>query len=241
MGTVSGPFLRAFAAWAAWPPEASHTRPWPWAEDVAIEALGLAQPEEIALRDPERQAVDLALVRRMARGDRAALAELYDHYAPHLLAIGARMLGDRREAEDMVHDVFLEAWRSADTYDADRGVVAAWLVLRMRSRTLDRLRSASRTRTVFTETPVEPERADDAMPAHVVAAERGKIQQALSALPAEQRRVLELGYFGGLSSSEIAAEVGISIGTVKSRTAAALSKLRAHFQVPALEAAGGEP
>lgn len=163
----------------------------------------------------------------MAAGDRAALADLYDAYAPTLMAVGTRMLGDAREAEDLLHDVFLEAWQAAAQYDPARGSVATWLVLRMRSRTLDRIRSAGRSRTVLTEEPIPvtahgPNEAG--LPADKIA-----VQRALDLLPIEQRRVLELAYFAGLSSSEIASAVGISIGTVKSRTAAGFAKLRAHF------------
>ena len=163
----------------------------------------------------------------MASGDRGALADLYDAYAPTLMAVGARMLGEVREAEDLLHDVFLEAWQAAAQYDAARGTVATWLVLRMRSRTLDRIRSAGRSRTVLKEDPVPA-----TLPSHTEAglpADRIAVQRALDTLPIEQRRVLELAYFQGLSSSEIAEAVGISIGTVKSRTAAGLAKLRAHF------------
>jgi RNA polymerase sigma-70 factor, ECF subfamily len=182
---------------------------------------------ETAVTKTDRAASDVDLVTRMSKGDRAALAELYDRYAPALLGLGARMLGDRKEAEDLVHDVFLEAWQSAALYDQTRGTVATWLILRMRSRTLDRMRSAGRKRTVLVgqSVPSEESAPDDPY----ASADRKTLLRALEELPAEQRAVLELGYFAGLSSSEIANEIGISIGTVKSRTAAGLSKLRARF------------
>ncbi len=175
-----------------------------------------------------RRAEDEALVARMAQGDRAALMALYDRYAPTMLAVGARILSDRREAEDLVHDVVLEVWQSAAQYDPARGRVSTWLLLRVRSRALDRVRSAGRSRTTVTDQPVG---ADVAAPNRdpQVAADRGTLLKVMAELPPEQRKVLELAYFDGLSSSEIAAEVGISIGTVKSRTAAALSKLRARL------------
>lgn len=172
-----------------------------------------------------RRRDDEALVARMAQGDRAALMALYDRYAPTMLAVGARILTDRREAEDLVHDVVLEVWQAAAQYDPARGKVSTWLLLRLRSRALDRVRSSSRSRTTVTDEPVPASTAAVTADPHL-AADRGTLMAALREIPAEQRRVLELAYFDGLTSSEIATELGISIGTVKSRTAAALSKLR---------------
>lgn len=181
----------------------------------------VSHPREV---EPGR-AEDEALVARMAQGDRAALMALYDRYAPTMLAVGARILGDRREAEDLLHDVILEAWQAAGQYQPGRGKVSTWLLLRLRSRALDRVRAPSRSRTTVTDDPVPADAAAPAADPHF-AADRPKLMRALAEIPPEQRRVLELAYFDGLSASEIAAELGLSIGTVKSRTAAALSKLR---------------
>src|SRR3954465_16018107 len=79
---------------------------------------------------------DVELISGAAAGDRDCLAALYDRYAPACLAVGRRILGDRREAEDLLHDVFLEAWRRAGDYDQGRGTVRAWLLMRIRSRAL---------------------------------------------------------------------------------------------------------
>ena len=92
-----------------------------------------------------RRREDAHLVIAIADGDRDALASLYDIYAPIMLATAHRMMGDRREAEDVLHDVFLEVWRKAGTYDPGRAKVKTWLLLRLRSRVLDRLRSARHT------------------------------------------------------------------------------------------------
>ncbi|MFO0727891.1 MAG: sigma-70 family RNA polymerase sigma factor [Myxococcota bacterium] len=165
-----------------------------------------------------------ALVARMCQGDRAALGALYDRFAPSLLAIGTRMLSDRRDAEDVLHDVFVEIWASAHSYAPERGSVATWVTVRMRSRCLDRLRSADRAKTLRAEDPHGLAPEIEATPPS--SGEVGTVERALDVLPPEQRRVLELGYFHGMSASEIAESVGVSIGTVKSRTAAALSKLR---------------
>src|SRR5262245_50133881 len=113
--------------------------------EQAVEA-GARAPEG-AVRVPEVAQVaderDTVLVAAVAAGDRGALARLYDRYAVTLLAVGQRILGGRREAEDLVHDVFLEAWRQASGYDPARGTVRAWLLVRLRSRALDRHRAAS--------------------------------------------------------------------------------------------------
>ncbi len=172
---------------------------------------------------------DVLLVRAVAGGDRDALARLYDRYASVLLALALRILRDRREAEDLLHDVFLEVWRSAKDYDLTRGRVRTWLIIRMRSRALDVTKSARVSR-----------RSGDAEVIERVAAEsdvagspdRQRVRAALAELGDDQRQVLELAYFEGQSCSEIAERVGIPVGTVKSRLAAALGKLRQTLGAP---------
>lgn len=170
---------------------------------------------------------DARCIAAMIEGDRAALGALYDRYSTVMLAVAARILGERREAEDLVHDVLLEVWRQARDYDAGRGSVRAWILLRLRSRALDRKKSVGATRV----TAVEPEKLDTHRDAPAedpsLAPDRTTVRRALAALPDEQRTVLELGYFEGLSSSEIAERIDAPVGTVKSRVAAALAKLRA--------------
>jgi RNA polymerase sigma-70 factor, ECF subfamily len=174
----------------------------------------------------QQEEADTALVAAIASGDRRALARLYDRYAATLLAIGQRLLGGRREAEDLVHDVFLEAWRQSLHYDPARGSVRAWLMVRLRSRALDRHRAASTAPVPMESAPRHEERATSGEdPA--LAPDRSAVRRALADLPSEQRAVLELGYFEGLSSSEIAHRTGAPIGTVKSRVATALARLRA--------------
>jgi RNA polymerase sigma-70 factor (ECF subfamily) len=173
---------------------------------------------------------DAALIGAIAQGDREALARLYGRYGGSLLAIAQRILSDRREAEDLLHDVFLEVWRHAGHYDAARGSVRAWLLMRMRSRALDRRKSAGFSRVVSLEGRADNDRMAREDPAF--APDRQAVRRALAELPDEQRVVLELGYFEGLSSSEIAARVEAPVGTVKSRVAAALAKLRAGLQAP---------
>lgn len=199
--------------------------PVPGTRTVGLRALtaGAGVCYESAARMPRNSDIDdVELVRRLVAGRTDAMATLYDRYAELLLAVGLRVLQRRTEAEDLVHDVFVEAWRQAAQYDPARGSVRAWLVTRMRSRCLDRQKSAAVSRSV----PLDraPERATAASAGS--AGDGDRVQAALQALPAEQRQVLELAYFDGLSCTEIAARMEVPVGTVKSRSAAAMGKLR---------------
>lgn len=177
---------------------------------------------------------DVQLVVALARGDKDALAALYDRHAAAMLGLGLKLLRDRGEAQEILHDVFLEAWRRAGDYDPARGSARTWLMLRMRSRCLDRLKSAGRSRTAAVGDDME--RYLGAAPAKAAAlADAARVHGALAALPTEQRAVLELGYFAGMSCSEIAEHLSIPIGTVKSRLHAAMKKLRAAFAAGTLE------
>ena len=168
---------------------------------------------------------DADLVRDLARGDNAALGAIYDRYAGLMFAVGLRILGDRAEAEEVLHEVFVEAWKQAPTFDPERGSVRAWLTTRMRSRCLDRCKSAGRSRSVALDQAPEPRVHHNEDPS--LARDRARVRQELGALPPEQREVIELGYFEGLSSSEMAERLKIPVGTVKSRVASAMARLRA--------------
>ncbi|HEY4059557.1 MAG TPA: sigma-70 family RNA polymerase sigma factor [Kofleriaceae bacterium] len=169
--------------------------------------------------------LDAALVARMAAGDQKALSELYDRHSGILLGLAIRIVRERRDAEDLLHDVFLEAWRSAKDFDPKRGRVRTWLAIRMRSRALDLKKSARVSRNAGDaglETMVDDKPASS--PDH------NAVRAALLALGPEQRKVLELAYFEGLSCSEIAERVAIPVGTVKSRIAAGLDRLRSQMK-----------
>ncbi|HWM86599.1 MAG TPA: sigma-70 family RNA polymerase sigma factor [Kofleriaceae bacterium] len=187
--------------------------------------MALSKPAVEGTSGPEDD--DRALLGAVAAGDRGALARLYDRYAPMLMAVGVRMLGVRGEAEDLVHDVFLEAWQRASTYDPARGSVRTWLLVRLRSRALDRFRSRSRQNASPVEEPDQLEERAVREEDPALAPDRTAVRRALESLSSEQRVVLELGYFHGLSSSEIALHIGVPIGTVKSRVANGLARLRA--------------
>ena len=166
-------------------------------------------------------AIDAELVAAIARGDRGALSQLYDRHSGVLLGLAMRIVRDRREAEDLLHDVFLEAWRSAKDFDPKRGRVRTWLAIRMRSRALDLQKSARVSRNAGDAgLDLLVDDRENASPDHA------RVRAALADLGADQRRVLELAYFEGLSCTEIAERVSIPVGTVKSRIAAGLDRLR---------------
>ncbi|MEO8502856.1 MAG: sigma-70 family RNA polymerase sigma factor [Acidobacteriota bacterium] len=177
-----------------------------------------------------RALADAALVQRIADRRPEALSDLYDRYSPMLLALANRILGGQAEAEDVVQETLLQVWHKASSYDPARSSVSTWLVLLARSRSIDRLRTrkvGERTATAaHAETPrthTSPRGPDD-----VLSRERQeRVQRELEALPAEQRQVLELAFYGGLTQAEIAEQTGTPLGTVKTRTLLAMKKLRA--------------
>jgi RNA polymerase sigma-70 factor (ECF subfamily) len=166
---------------------------------------------------------DAELVAEMARGDRSAVARLYDRHVRSLLALARAMLQSRQAAEDLIHDVFLEAWQRSGDYSAERGSVRTWLLLRTRSRALDRLKSAGRPRVVSWEAEADTAHGTGLPNA---TEDRSRLRELLAQMPDAHREVLVLGYFEGLSTTEIAMRLGIPAGTVKSRTRAALTTLR---------------
>lgn len=179
---------------------------------------------------PSRAAAsDEALVLAIQRGDRDAVATLYARHIDALKSVGARVFPRESESEDLAHDVFLEAWERSSGYDPSRASVRTWLLVRMRSRALDRKRSsayAARAPLAYDRRVApESERPD-------VCSDRARVLRALAALPQERRALLVLAYFHGLSSARIAAQLDLPLGTVKSRVASALRALRARLEPP---------
>ena len=175
-------------------------------------------------------AIDCSIMRRIQQKQRAAFAELYDRYAAVMLAAAMRILQNRRDAEDLLHDVFLEVWQNAASYDPKRGSVRTWLQVKVRSRAIDRLRSLHLMRNYATaECNVESELAMSDSHDPSFAPDFSRARKALGKLPQAQRVVLELGYFEGLTCREIAERCGIPIGTVKSRMAAGMIQMRQYL------------
>ncbi len=175
-----------------------------------------------------RASDDLAVVRRLAAGEADALSELYDRFAPLLHAVARRILGPGGEADEVLQESFLQAWNQAERYDAARSSVSTWLVLIARSRALDRFRNRDARNRAANAFAVEPKpdtssRAEE----NVLHAERRRrVQTVLSELPVEQREVLELAFFEGLSQTEIATRTGAPLGTVKTRALLGMKKVR---------------
>ncbi|MGI8869423.1 MAG: sigma-70 family RNA polymerase sigma factor [Mycobacteriales bacterium] len=173
---------------------------------------------------------DQALIRRIRAGERAALAELFERYAPIALGLARRVTGDAGLAEDVVQYAFLAVWERPATYRSDLGTVRTYLFSVVHHRAVDRVRreSAHRRRlereaTLDTAAPrgVEDEVADalDSRQQHE------QIQAALGGIPEEQRRIIEMMYFRGMPQSKVADELGVPLGTVKSRARLAMRKL----------------
>ena len=175
---------------------------------------------------------DGELIRRIGTGDVQAVGVLYDRYASMLMPLALRIVRDRSEAEDVIHDAFIAVNERAGQYAADRGSVAAWLVTLVRNLCIDRTRRRDRrgtlAREVIAHEPVAPQDNPEALTAD--AAERMKIRRALNSLPEAQRLTLEVAFFEGLSYPEIAARESVPLGTIKSRAARALAALRDALQ-----------
>lgn len=172
---------------------------------------------------------DASLVAAIAAGTREALAELYDRYAPSLLALAQRILHSPSDAEDLLHDFFLEVWQQAHTFDAGRGSVRAWLVMRLRCRAFDRLKSASYTRTISLSTSgINVETLQGPGDGAGELAPSG-VHRALSLLGPQEQILLELTYFQGHTLPEVADYLSLPLGTVKSRLRRLLDRLRRNF------------
>lgn len=167
------------------------------------------------------------LIERVAQGDERALRSLYDLYAGKVLATARRLMGNLGEAEEVVQDTFVDVWNRAASFDAARGSAASWILTIGRNRAIDRLRARASLQRAVTDLGSEPERAPIAAPDREVehAENKRRIARALAQLSPEQRAVVELAYFDGLSQSEIAARTGHPLGTIKGRARAALEKL----------------
>jgi RNA polymerase sigma-70 factor (ECF subfamily) len=173
-------------------------------------------------------AMDAALLERIAGGDMGAVATLYDRYASALLGVALRIVRDRAEAEDVVHDAFIVVSHRAGQYAPERGTVAAWMLTLTRNLAIDRTRRRDRQRDLTNEVlahePAEKPKGPDALAADEV--ERDKGRRALASLPSQQRTTLEVAFFEGLSYPEIAEREKVPLGTIKSRAARALGALR---------------
>ena len=165
----------------------------------------------------------------MASGDGAALRTLYDQHARGVFSLAVRILRSQQDAEDLVQEVFVQAWRQAIRYDPGRGTVAAWLLVQTRSRAIDQLRSRrARPKGTDAEGVLAQQRdPSDGAYVEVVRLEQADaVRRALDGLPHPQRAALELAYYEGLTHAEIAAQLEEPLGTVKTRIRQGLLRLR---------------
>jgi RNA polymerase sigma-70 factor (ECF subfamily) len=197
---------------------------------VNSRSMNPPERDQSYLPETRSNADDVALIRRMVDADETALGALYDRWVKSLYSLVLHLLQDPDEAEDVVEESFWQAWRKASAYEPSKGAVSTWLLTIGRRKALDRIRSRRRYKEdtvgrdkIFSDLPapgLDPSEQTEGseLKAHVRA--------ALKELPSEQREVLELGYFDGLSQTEIAEATGQPLGTVKTRMRLAMQKLR---------------
>ena len=164
---------------------------------------------------PSRRS-DRDLLEAVVRGDEDALVSLFDAHRGRVFGIAMRVLRDAYEAEDAVQETFVQIWTRPQAYDPERGEVAAWIRIIARSRALDRLRRLRPALTPPREAAPPNPRIDEAL----------CMRQALAGLTPDQRRVIELSYYEGMTQAEIARRLAVPLGTVKGRVRAGLIRLR---------------
>ncbi len=169
------------------------------------------------------------LIAKAAQGDQAAFSRLYDESSPRIYGLVLRIVSDPQVAEEVTMDVYTQVWKQAKNYNSERGTPMGWLITLARTRSIDRIRSGRLERASVTQMDdALPVASDDLTPEEQSAGRerRAIVQKALGCLSAEQREALLLAYFGGYSQSEISEQLGLPLGTVKTRMRLGMMKLR---------------
>ena len=192
-------------------------------------ALRRVVKDELTLVAIDDALSDEALLVRLTQRDEEALALLYDRHGRAAYALARQIVRDAERAEDVVQEAFLAVWRRAETFRLERGSARSWLLAVTRNRAIDAIRGAEQRAGRYVSVAVEelPLMAPDDPEGDTLRQVEGRlVRQALAELPPEQREVVTLAYFGGLSYPEVAERMGIPLGTVKSRMRLALERLR---------------
>jgi RNA polymerase sigma-70 factor, ECF subfamily len=168
------------------------------------------------------------LIQRVGNQDREAFGQLYDRFSTLVFTLAMRMLKIRSDAEDLLQEVFVQVWRQAQGYSAERGSPEAWIINIARSRAIDKIRSMRRMEKSFvlTDDPARAESGKNVESSAVESETRLTMNAALANLPETQRRVLELAYFDGLTQTGIAKRLAEPLGTVKTRMRSGIQRLR---------------
>ena len=183
------------------------------------DAIASAEPVEKTRPDPEPED-EAVLVARAQRGDRDAFGQLYRCHFGFLSTVADRLLPDA--SEDLVHDVFIEAWRRIRSFDASRGAFRTWLSIILRSRALDRRRKAGRRPLELPLSPL-PAPGNEASAAHA----RRDLERVFAKMSEKERRTVTLVYYSGFTLAEAAERLAEPVGTVKARMSRLLAQLRA--------------
>jgi len=174
---------------------------------------------------------DDQLVAQIAQGNASALEQLYDRYVRQCFSLALRMLGDSAVAEEVIQEIFLKLWTNPGSYSLQKGKFVSWLLSLVHHRCIDELRRRSRTDVALDDETgsvlnTEPDPALEPGDQVWVMEQQRAVREALAQIPQNQRQVLELAYFRGLSHSEIAEKLGQPLGTVKTRIRLGMQSLR---------------
>ena len=190
--------------------------------------LKLVTRETETPEDDLRPSTPDELLTRVAGGDQLAFAELYDQTAPRVLGLVKRLLKDHAQSEEVTQEVFLEIWQTATRFDTARGSASSWMLTMAHRRAVDRVRASQAGRDRDLRIGVRDLDTDfDSVTESVeIRIEHERVERALGRLTELQRQAVRLAYYGGYSHSEVAAMLGVPIGTVKTSLRDGMIRLR---------------
>lgn len=177
---------------------------------------------------PNQQPMDAAQLLAVANGDRVAFSELYDRYANPVFALALAILKNQAEAEDLLQEIMVKVWTKASSYNSRQGSPLTWIMALTRNGAIDRLRKGKKATDLEKPLLDDDSLESDIHNAHQSAAQnetRKIVKTSLLILPLEQRQAIELAYFGGLTHTEIAFNLGVPVGTIKARIRRGMQKL----------------